>query len=442
MNKKNFKKFIKLLFVLLLGFSFASCKKDPNNGDNGKKPPITVDELKTEYTDDLKLVADYTKQKFLTHGIGTVSLLRVIDGDTAHFSQEGKFETIKIRFLGINTPESTIRIAPWGLKASAYVSQKLENAYEIVLESNEIGKPPVFDTTGERYLGYVWYRPSKDDDLRLLNLEVIEQCFSYFTGGDAEKYCEVFQQAFLKSYDTGLRVFGELDSDFNYSTETYEITIAELRNNYSSYSTGVTLKVKAQVIRKVGKSLYLEDLEETLNADTGEYTKEGIFLYHAFTSGMETIASGDIIEFNCQATDTKDYGMQLTNPHKIRIRETGTAITIREVDESLTSLQQYEGFVVKVYEFTVTSVGKAADKDGAYTIKGKMKNGAELQVRIDGDVTPKLLRGYVTVGMKYDVIGGVSKFVDVYNNNKVYYQIKLGNITEQTVNDFVLSENQ
>jgi hypothetical protein len=89
----------------------------------------------------------------------------------------------------------------------------------------------------------------------------------------------------------------------------------------------------------------------------------------------------------------------------------------------------------------VEYVGKAAE-NGAYTIRGTMKNGVEIQVRVDGDATPKLDRSFITVGKKYDVIGGVSKYVNPYEDNKVYYQIKLGNITSDTMNDFVLSENQ
>jgi endonuclease YncB( thermonuclease family) len=441
MNKNQYlKRLILFLFVLLLGITLSACKDDEgsNNGDN---PPITVEELTTEYTDGFKLASDYEGKNFLSHGIGRVELIRVVDGDTAHFSPPGGYGTIKIRMLGINTPESTIRLMPWGKHASAFVAQKLGNAYEIVLEAEEVGKPPVFDTTGDRYLGYVWYRPSEDADLRLLNLEVIEQCFSYFTGGDTSKYYEVFELAFNQAYATKLRVFGQQDPDFNYDTEVVSVTIASLRNHFSNYSTGVTMKIKAQVIRKVGSSMYIEDLEETVDEDTGLSSKAGIYLYHSFTSGLDVIKVGDIIEFNCQATESAEYGTQLVNPHKVKLRGEGPAITIREVDPDVESLEQYEGYVVKVPEFTVEYVGKAAE-NGAYTIRGTMKNGVEIQVRVDGDATPKLDRSFITVGKKYDVIGGVSKYVNPYEDNKVYYQIKLGNITSDTMNDFVLSENQ
>lgn len=183
-------------------------------------------------------------------------------------------------------------------------------------------------------------------------------------------------------------MFGEKDPDFNYDTEVVEATIADLRDNFSSYSTGVTMKLKAQVIRKVGSSLYIEDLEETLNEDTGESSKAGIFLYHSFASGMEVIKIGDVIEFNCQAADTTDYGRQLVNPHKIRIRDSGTEVMIRDVDEDAESLQSYEGYVVRIKEFTVEYVGKPAAANGAYTIRGTLKSGAEVQVRLTATSRP------------------------------------------------------
>lgn len=99
--------------LLLLGLTAVGCQKD--NDDNDDDEIITVDSLTTEYTDKLKLTASYKNKDFLADGIGEVTLLRVVDGDTAHFLNK-KGDTIKIRFLNINTPESTGVIAAWGKK--------------------------------------------------------------------------------------------------------------------------------------------------------------------------------------------------------------------------------------------------------------------------------------------------------------------------------------
>ncbi|HPN61310.1 MAG TPA: thermonuclease family protein, partial [Bacilli bacterium] len=427
-----------LVMLLLLGLTAVGCQKD--NDDNDDDEIITVDSLTTEYTDKLKLTASYKNKDFLADGIGEVTLLRVVDGDTAHFLNK-KGDTIKIRFLNINTPESTGVIAAWGKKASSYTKIKLQAATEIVLESEVLDQAAQLDSTGGRYLGYVWYRLGANDDLRLLNLEIIEQCFSYFTGDPATKYGDIFGTAFLKSYATKLRVFGETDPDFSYSSVVSEITIAELKNNYSSYSTGSRLKMTVRVVRLVGNSLFVEDLEPTLNADTGLSTKAGIFLYHSFVSGLGKYLPGYVISFECQASDDETYGTQLVNPKNLRTVSKTSEYSITDIGNEVTNLKNYEGFVVRVLGFKVNKVGKESDT-GAFTIYGTMRNGAELMVRVDADANPKIAFDYPQIGSRYDVIGGVSKYVNAYEGNAVYYQLKLGNLTEQTMNDFVLSENQ
>lgn len=379
----------------------------------------------TTYTDELRLETEYENKSFLTDGIEIVTLLQAVDGDTAHF-RDASNRTLKIRFLGINTPESTGQIAPWGGKASAYTKSKLENAYEIVIESDVVGQAPVLDSTGERYLAYVWYRPSRDSEFRNLNLELIEQCYTYFIGlEDNLKYGETFKKAFLAVYPKGLRVFGEKDPDFDYSVEVREITIAELKNNLSSYSTGTTLRITARVVRLVGRSLFLEDVEETYIEDLGKSIKGGIFLYHSNVKLKYN--PGDVISFMCQASDSETYGFQLVNPRDVRKLDENTEFTIQEIPDDVVSLKDYEGMVVKINEFKVTNVGKQNEETGAYTIYGELKNGTAIQVRVDADASPKLAYSVPQKGKTYTVIGGVSRFVDFYNDGEVIYQIKLGN---------------
>ena len=52
----------------------------------------------------------------------------------------------------------------------------------------------------------------------------------------------------------------------------------------------------------------------------------------------------------------------------------------------------------------------------------------------------KLSYSFPQVGQTYTVIGGVSRFVDFYNDGEVIYQIKLGNLEGEGKNDFVLVE--
>lgn len=61
-----------------------------------------------------------------------VTLNKCVDGDTAWFNLKG--EVIKVRFLAIDTPESTNSVEPFGKEASNYTCNMLKEANMITLE--------------------------------------------------------------------------------------------------------------------------------------------------------------------------------------------------------------------------------------------------------------------------------------------------------------------
>lgn len=70
---------------------------------------------------------DYVKAEKLK-----VTLDKCVDGDTAWFNLEN--DTIKTRFLAIDTPESTNKIEPYGKQASEFTCNSLKNANKIEIE--------------------------------------------------------------------------------------------------------------------------------------------------------------------------------------------------------------------------------------------------------------------------------------------------------------------
>lgn len=64
----------------------------------------------------------------------SVTLVECVDGDTAWFNVDGV--KTKVRFLFIDTPESTKEVQPYGKEASDYVEKRLKNAKKIELETN------------------------------------------------------------------------------------------------------------------------------------------------------------------------------------------------------------------------------------------------------------------------------------------------------------------
>lgn len=97
-----------------------------------------------------------------------VTLEKCVDGDTATFKDESG-NTFKTRFLAIDTPESvhpTKEVQAYGKDASEYTCDKLTNAKEIILETDE--KSNKEDKYG-RYLAWVFV------DGELLQNELIKE---------------------------------------------------------------------------------------------------------------------------------------------------------------------------------------------------------------------------------------------------------------------------
>ena len=193
---------------------FVSFNGDYKAGDRIKQNYLiyvytTVLPLTFSIHEEVKMDFDYQGKSFVNDGVGEVTLSRSIDGDTAHFI-DSTGEYIKVRFLGIDTPESTIDKEPWGKAASSYTANKLNNAKHIVLESEGSRKDNY-----ERYLGFVWV------DGELLNLELIEQAYTTSTLSNS-KYEEYFMKASSMAKKTGRRFFGEIDPNYDYVNHRFK----------------------------------------------------------------------------------------------------------------------------------------------------------------------------------------------------------------------------
>ncbi len=180
---------------------------------NGKSITVytTVLNLSKNYSPTLTLDAEWNGKSFLKDGIGEVTLDYVVDGDTAWFYDEIAKESFKLRFLGVDTPETKAGEDPWGMAASNYTKKRLESAKQIIIE----GEGAIKDTYG-RYLGFVWV------DGTLLNLEIIEEAYSNSTLSKS-KYSEIFLDALKDSIKTGRRFFGyEIDPDYDYEKKKFK----------------------------------------------------------------------------------------------------------------------------------------------------------------------------------------------------------------------------
>lgn len=83
-------------------------------------------------------------------------VVRVVDGDTAIVRLESGIEE-KVRFIGVDTPESTTKHEPFGEEASAFTKSQLDG--KTVYLEKDIS---VRDNYG-RLLRYIWLEPPANE---------------------------------------------------------------------------------------------------------------------------------------------------------------------------------------------------------------------------------------------------------------------------------------
>ena len=268
----------RLLAILLLVASIvsvlASCGEDP-----------TPEASHVDYVSELKL--DMNSETVKTEA--TVHMY--IDGDTTHFNVPASIVPggiLKARYISINTPESTGKIEPWGNEAAAFTKQILMNAESIILESDN-GTWNV-DSTGERRVVWVWYKPEGATDYRNLNLEILQNGYALASNSANNRYGQTCMKAIAQARSEKLYVFGnELDPDFPYGDPTH-MPLKTIRQNIEDYYY-LNVYFEGTIIQDEGGTIYVEDYDE----ETGMYY--GITAYYGTSGlpaqGLEKIAVGN-----------------------------------------------------------------------------------------------------------------------------------------------------
>lgn len=294
------KKFIRLfsiiLFLLTACFSLSACndpaeEKDNNqnqegneggsqggdnggqSGDNGGQsgntdPNIDIpdpgEDGKIDYASAIKFDLNSNTLKY------EVTVKSFIDGDTTHFYLPANNtlgqEFVKARYLAVNTPESTGKIEPYGKTASRFTKGKLSEATSIYIECD--GSDWEHDSTGSRYLLWVWYKTVKDTDYRNLNIEILQEGLAIASNSAQNRYGEIAVAAIEQAKKLKLNVYsGEDDPDMFYGTAV-EATLKEIRLNISEYN-GVKVAFEGVVTKDYSQTVYVEDYDEELGVYFG-----------------------------------------------------------------------------------------------------------------------------------------------------------------------------
>lgn len=275
------KKFIKILSILmivsLMLVCVVACDDTDKTGDDNT--PVHVD-----YVSSLKLDMTSTTAKQV------VTVKNHVDGDTVHFNvPTSVMETgvLKGRFLAVNTPESTGKIENYGHTASRFTKEALKDAHSIIIESED-GKWNA-DSTGGRYLVWVWYKPSADAEYRNLNVELLQNGLAIASNTANNRYGETAMAALTQARAEKLYVHsGKADPEV-YTGEAVALTIKELRTNIEDYN-GIRVAVEGVVVQDYSQTVYVESYDEETD------TYYGISVYYGFNlsgTGMGILSMGN-----------------------------------------------------------------------------------------------------------------------------------------------------
>ena len=432
MNKLS-KLLIILVIVSMLAGCFTAC--DVVNGLFGNEEPnedVTPDEGNTTTPDDNKgenkpaepEFIDYASQVKFNPDSGRLwtyaTVVSYIDGDTTHFSVDKSVidgDHVKARYLCINTPESTGVIEPWGKKASNYTKTQLMNATSIIIESDT--DTWNIDSTGSRYLLWVWYKTAEDTEYRNLNLEILQQGLAYGSGVSSCVYGDTALLALNQAKTLKLHVFSKkADPDFYYGG-AIEVSLKELKANCEKYE-GLLVKFEAVVAKQVGPTIYVEEYD----AENDMYF--GMQIYAGYNYGrMEDFLLGNRVSIvgtlqyyeNGGTFQVSNLQFDILDPDfdgGCRVLSKGNSASYREVDVNtllhgtivLDTIKEVEGAdgekeevlvketfaygelahysTVCVRDLTVQSVyttSNGGDSDGALTITCTDRDGRTIKIR-------------------------------------------------------------
>ena len=218
------------------------------------------------------------------------SVKTFVDGDTTHFYVPTSVNSagfVKARYLGIDTPESTGKIEKWGKAASKFTRSKLENATSIVIESDDANWN--VDTTGERFLLWIWYQPSEGAAYRNLNIELLQEGLAIANKSASNRYGETCMAAIAQAKELALKINStEKDPDF-FDGEAIPVTLKELRTNVKAYE-GANVAVEGVITKIYNNGAFIESYDD----ETGMY--HGFYMYFGFNlsgAALEMLSMGN-----------------------------------------------------------------------------------------------------------------------------------------------------
>ena len=264
-----------IICVILFSFLLSAC--------GGSAPTGSAEDTDYAAAVSLDMNSSTVKQ--------VVTVKSFIDGDTTHFFvPETLVDTgvLKARYLAVNTPESTGKIEEYGKAASTFTKEKLMAATSIIIESDDDRWN--WDSTGERYLVWVWYRTGDNEPYRNLNIELLQNGLALANSAGQNRYGETCLAAVAQARSQKLNLYsGQKDPDFYYG-DAYELTLKELRSNIESYQNKKVAFNGVVYTNSGTQGVYVEEYDPETNLYYGMY----IYYGHGLNgTGLDIISVGN-----------------------------------------------------------------------------------------------------------------------------------------------------
>ena len=429
----------------MLCTSFTAC------GPGSEDPKETTSIQKVDYVADLKLdlSSETVKQE--------VTVASYTDGDTTNFRKKGDGAfpnaTLVARYLAVNTPESTGKIEEWGKAASNFTKNALKNAVSIIVESDD--NKWNADSTGNRYLLWVWYQPEEGADYRNLNLELLQNGLAIASNSAQTRYGSVCMDAIAQAKALKLKVYSnEQDPDYYYG-DAVPITMKELRCNLKSY-LNTKVAFEGVVTKSAGQAVYVEDYDDESGRTFGIYIYYG---YNLSSGGLRILSVGNRVRVvgsvqyyetgdSYQIADVTYDARKPNDPNNLKLISEGNTVAYPETTVATFNSQVtiHDGEEEKTFTFaelalgttismknlkvvdTYTTVSDKPESNGAMTLTCKDEAGNTVSIRTevlrDADGN-KIVESYYA-GKTIDVKG----VVDCYQGT---YQIQVFTVDDTIV---------
>lgn len=172
-------KSILLSSALAISILFTGC----SNADQSKiesqtqiKDSVSTNTQETNQSNDSSYKEPSASNEVPTGSV-KATVERVVDGDTMKLKLNESGETVTLRLLLVDTPESVkkgVDPQPYSIEASNFAKETLASGDTVYIEYDEGDKTDKYD----RHLGYLWFYSNDDSKWLMFNEELIAEGYA------------------------------------------------------------------------------------------------------------------------------------------------------------------------------------------------------------------------------------------------------------------------